>query len=61
MPLDCGPGEAAMKRTAMSRKELERAEVLGHVKSRTLRFVDAAAILRVSYRQGKRLWRRYPQ
>ena len=50
-----------MKRTAMSRKELERAEVLGHVKSRTLRFVDAAAILRVSYRQGKRLWRRYPQ
>jgi transposase len=29
------------------------------VKSRALRVVDAAALLRVSYRQAKRLWKRY--
>jgi transposase len=45
----------------MSKQELERGEVLGRVKSRTLRLVDAAEILQVSYRQSKRLWRRYRQ
>jgi len=43
----------------MSTRELRRAEVLGRVKSRTLRLVDAAKILEVSYRQAKRLWQRY--
>src|SRR5215468_2354000 len=50
------PGEAGLKRTAMSTRELRRAEVLGRVKSRTLRLVDAAKMLEVSYRQAKRLW-----
>jgi transposase len=43
----------------MSTRELRRAEVLGRVKSRMLRLVDAAKILEVSYRQAKRLWQRY--
>jgi transposase len=50
-----------VKRTALSKKELERAEILGRVKIRTLRLADAAEILRMSYRQTKRLWRRYRQ
>jgi transposase len=33
--------------------------VLARVKSEDLRLVDAAQILGLSYRQGKRLWRRY--
>src|SRR5208283_5102025 len=53
------PGEVRLKRTAMSTRELRRAEVLGRVKGQTLRLVDAAKILEVSYRQGKRLWQRY--
>ena len=43
----------------MSRRELGRVEVLARVGSKQLRVVDAAALLRVSYRQGKRLWKRY--
>jgi transposase len=43
----------------MSVEELRRAEVLGRVASGELQLVDAAAILGVSYRQAKRLWRRY--
>ena len=43
----------------MSRRELGRVEVLGRVRSRELRVVDAAALMRVSYRQAKRLWKRY--
>src|SRR5580693_5447568 len=53
------PEEVLLKRTAMSTRELRRAEVLGRVKSRMLRLVDAAKILEVSYRQAKRLWQRY--
>src|SRR5260370_11313010 len=53
------PGEVRLKRTAMSTRELRRAEVLGRVKGRTLRLVDAAKMLEVSYRQAKRLWQRY--
>src|SRR3984893_10151512 len=52
------PEEVRLKRTAMSTRELRRAEVLARVKSQTLRLVDAAKILEVSYRQGKRLWGR---
>ena len=48
-----------MGRTEMSRRELGRVEVLSRLKSRDLRVVDAAALLRLSYRQGKRLWKRY--
>src|SRR3989442_15757430 len=43
----------------MSKRELGRVEVLARVRSGELRVVDAAALLRGSYRQAKRLWRRY--
>jgi transposase len=43
----------------MSTRELRRAEVLARVKGRTLRLVDAAKMLELSYRQTKRLWQRY--
>lgn len=43
----------------MSKRELARAGVLARVKSRDLRVVDAAALMRLSYRQTKRLWKRY--
>jgi hypothetical protein len=51
--------EVAVKRTAMSRIELRRVEVFSQVGSRALRLVDAAEMLSLSYRQTKRLWRRY--
>src|SRR5207245_2090155 len=41
----------------MSSRELRRVEVLSRVKSKELKLVDAAALLEVSYRQAKRLWR----
>src|SRR5258706_14702237 len=53
------PEEVGLKRTAMSTRELRRAEVLARVKSETLRLVDAAKMLEVSYRQAKRLLQRY--
>lgn len=43
----------------MSARELSRVEVLGRVKAKSLRLVDAATLLGVSYRQVKRLWRRF--
>jgi len=46
-------------RTALSRKELQRGGVLARVKSGELRVRDAAELMRVSYRQAKRLWKRY--
>ncbi len=42
----------------MSKRKLSRVEVLARVKSRQLRLVDAAELMRVSYRQAKRLWKR---
>jgi len=45
----------------MSARELRRVEVLGQVKAGTLRVIDAATVLGVSYRQAKRLWRRFRQ
>ncbi len=45
----------------MSSKELQRVEVLSRVASKALRLVDAAEILVLSYRQTKRIWRRYQQ
>src|SRR5260370_20015381 len=43
----------------MSRGELGRVEVLARVRSKQLRVVDAAVLLRLSYRQAKRLWKRF--
>jgi transposase len=43
----------------MSKGELARVEVLARVRSKQLRVVDAARLMRVSYRQTKRLWKRY--
>ena len=43
----------------MSKRELGRVEVLARVRSKQLRLVDAGRLLRVSYRQAKRLWKRY--
>jgi hypothetical protein len=43
----------------MSEKELDRAAVLARVRSKHLRVNDAAVMMRVSYRQAKRLWKRY--
>ena len=48
-----------MGRTEMSKRELGRVQVLARVRSKQLRVVDAATLLRVSYRQAKRLWKRY--
>ncbi|MGH9611065.1 MAG: ISNCY family transposase, partial [Bryobacteraceae bacterium] len=48
-----------MGRTGMSERELDRAGVLAQVKSKHLRVIDAASMMRVSYRQAKRLWKRY--
>ncbi len=43
----------------MSKRELGRVEVLARVRSKHLRVVDAGRLMRVSYRQAKRLWKRY--
>ena len=43
----------------MSRRELERVEVMGRVAKQDLKLSDAAALLDLSYRQTKRVWRRY--
>ena len=43
----------------MSSHELNRVEVMGRVKNGDLKLSDAAVMLGVSYRQAKRLWRRY--
>jgi len=43
----------------MSQEELRRVEVLARVGSGQLRVIDASQLLGVSYRQAKRLWKRY--
>jgi hypothetical protein len=45
----------------MSSQELERVEVMGRVGNGDLKLSDAAVMLELSYRQVKRLWRRYGQ
>src|SRR2546425_13255012 len=42
----------------MSKRELGRVEALARVRSKQLRVVDAAQLMRVSYRQAKGLWER---
>ena len=43
----------------MNDKELRRGEVLGRVKRGELKLSEAARILDISYRQTKRIWKRY--
>ena len=43
----------------MSQRELSRVEILARVKAGRLGLVTAATMMDVSYRQAKRLWRRY--
>ena len=45
----------------MSTRELKRAGVLARVKAATLSLASAATLMEVSYRQAKRLYRRYRQ
>ena len=45
----------------MSTRELKRAGVLARVEKEALNLVNAAAILGLSYRQAKRIWRRYQE
>lgn len=48
-----------MGRTALSSKEVERAGVLRRVQEGKLKLVNAAALLGISYRQAKRVRKRY--
>jgi transposase len=48
-----------MERTAMSRKEFDRGAVCSRVERRELTLRAAAPLLKLSYRQAKRLYRRY--
>jgi hypothetical protein len=43
----------------MSEEELRRTGVMSRVAAGVLKLVKEAELLRVSYRQAKRLWRRY--
>lgn len=43
----------------MSSKELRRVEVMGRVKAKSLELSEAAELLEISYRQAKRVWKRY--
>src|ERR1022692_3912670 len=51
--------EVQLGRMWMSVEELRRAGVMARVASEELRLVDAAELVGVSYRQAKRLWKRY--
>ena len=51
--------EVGLGRTALSKRELQRGGVLARVEAGELRLKDAAAVTQVSYRQAKRLWKRY--
>jgi hypothetical protein len=43
----------------LSARELSRVEVMGRVKTGSLRLREAAELLELSYRQTKRVWTRY--
>jgi len=43
----------------LSKRELTRSGMLARVKAGDLRLKDGAELMRVSYRQAKRLWKRY--
>jgi transposase len=46
-------------RTALSAKEVRRAEVLSRVQEGKLKLKTAAEMMQISYRQAKRIWKRY--
>lgn len=48
-----------MGRTAMSTEELRRAGLLARVESEELHLADAGRLMELSYRQTKRLWKRF--
>ena len=48
-----------MGRTGLSRGETDRGEAFGRVKAGDLSLREASDLLGLSYRQGKRLWKRY--
>src|ERR1017187_6310147 len=48
-----------METLRMSRKERERLTVMVGVTDRELTLVQASELMRVSYRQSKRIWKRY--
>lgn len=48
-----------MGRTALSAKEVRRAEVLSRVQEGRLKLKTAAEMMQISYRQAKRIWKRY--
>ena len=48
-----------MRRKQRGQSELGRTEVLARVRSQQLRVVDAARLMRATYRPAKRLWKRY--
>ena len=48
-----------MRRTTLSKRELQRGGILARVKAKELRLKDAAVVMKVSPRQAKRLWKRY--
>jgi transposase len=52
-------GGRRLGRTAMSARELRRAGILARVAAETLTLKSAATLMEVSYRQAKRLYRRY--
>lgn len=51
--------EAGLERTSLSHKEVDRAGVLRRVREGKLNLVNAAQLLGISYRQAKRVWKRY--
>ena len=48
-----------METISMSAKERRRLEVLARVREKHLKLVEAATLMRLSYRQAKRVWRRF--
>lgn len=48
-----------MERTALTNKELRRVEILGRVTAGGLSLKSSAELMDVSYRQAKRIWRRF--
>src|SRR5258708_3433577 len=48
-----------VRRTALSKKELQRGGVMARVKAGELRLKDAAELMRVRYRKAKSIWQRY--
>jgi transposase len=43
----------------LSKKELSRVEGMGRVKAGSLRWMEAAELMGLSYRQSQRIWARY--